>query len=163
MLKRFLLFTAVAVMFAFQTFAGSANAVELDVEARTVPINAEGDTIVLTLDQVALGRRKFNNTCASCHLSGGTKTNPNINLSEEVLSRAYPPRYNIEGLVDYMKNPTTYDGFTEISEIHPAIKSADVYPKMRNLSEEDLVAIAGHILTQPKVNPERWAGGKSSF
>ncbi|MEM7769579.1 MAG: photosystem II cytochrome c-550 [Cyanobacteria bacterium P01_E01_bin.6] len=163
MLKRFLLSAAIAVMFVFQTFIGSANAVELDVEARTVPLNEQGETIVLTLDQVALGRKRFNSSCASCHLSGGTKTNPNIDLSEEALSGAFPNRNNIAGLVDYMKNPTTYDGFTEISEVHPSLKSADVYPKMRNLSEDDLVAIAGHILTQPKVNPERWASGKDSF
>jgi photosystem II cytochrome c550 len=163
MLKRFLLFAAVAVMFAFQTFTGPANAVELDADVRTVPLNDQGDTIVLTLDQIALGRKKFNSTCGTCHLTGRTKTNPNIDLSLDALKGAYPPRDNIEALVDYMKNPTTYDGFTEISEVHPAIKSADVFPKMRNLSEEDLVAIAGHILTQPKINPERWAGGKSRF
>jgi photosystem II cytochrome c550 len=26
-----------------------------------------------------------------------------------------------------MKNPTTYDGEEEIAEIHPSIKSADIY------------------------------------
>jgi len=163
MLRRFFWVAAIAMLFISQTFVSPANAVELDAETRTVPLNDQGDTVVLTLDQVKAGRNLFNQTCAVCHLSGGTKTNPNIDLSAEALSGAFPSRDNIEGLVDYMKNPTTYDGFTEISEVHPATKSADVFPKMRNLSEEDLVAIAGHILLQPKVNSERWAGGKSKF
>jgi photosystem II cytochrome c550 len=163
MLRRFFLFAAIAVLCVFQTFVGSVSALELDAETRTVPFNDQGDTVVLSLDQVALGRRLFNETCAVCHLGGGTKTNPNIDLSEEALNGAFPPRNNIEGLVDYMKNPTTYDGFTEIAEVHPATKSADVFPKMRNLTEDDLVAIAGHILLQPKINADRWAGGKSKF
>ncbi len=163
MLRRFLLFAAVAVVCFFQAFAGYADALDLDAETRTVPLNDQGDTVVLSLDQVAVGRRLFNETCAVCHLGGGTKTNPNIDLSEETLSGAFPPRDNVEGLVDYMKNPTTYDGFMEIAEVHPATKSADVFPKMRNLSEDDLVAIAGHILLQPKINAGRWAGGKSKF
>lgn len=163
MLRRFLLFAAVAALCVFQTFVGSVHALELDAETRTVPLNDEGDTVVLSLDQVAVGRRLFNETCAVCHLGGGTKTNPNIDLSSEALDGAFPPRNNIEGLVDYMKNPTTYDGFIEIAEVHPATKSADVFPKMRNLSEDDLVAIAGHILLQPKINADRWAGGKFKF
>jgi photosystem II cytochrome c550 len=31
---------------------------------------------------------------------------------------------------------------------------------MRSLTEDDLFAIAGHILTQPKVVAEKWGGGK---
>jgi photosystem II cytochrome c550 len=31
---------------------------------------------------------------------------------------------------------------------------------MRSLSEDDLFAIAGHILLQPKVLSEKWGGGK---
>lgn len=163
MLKRYFLLVAIAIFFAFQSFIGSAQAVELDESIRTVPVNEEGDTTVLSIEQVAAGKRLFNDTCASCHLNGGTRTNPNVDLSPEALDGAFPPRNNIAALVDYMKNPTTYDGFTEIAEVHPATKSADIFPKMRNLSEDDLVAIAGHILIQPKVNSERWAGGKSSY
>jgi photosystem II cytochrome c550 len=51
--------------------------------------------------------------------------------------------------VDYLKNPTTYDGLESIAEIHPSIKK-DIYPRMRSLTDEDLTAIAGHILLQPK-------------
>ena len=59
-----------------------------------------------------------------------------------------------------MKDPTTYDGLESITEIHPSIKSADIFPKMRALTDDDLLAIAGHILLQPKIVAEKWGGGK---
>jgi photosystem II cytochrome c550 len=31
---------------------------------------------------------------------------------------------------------------------------------MRTLTQDDLVAIAGHILVQPKIVAEKWGGGK---
>jgi photosystem II cytochrome c550 len=83
-----------------------------------------------------------------------------VGLEPEALALATPNRNNIEGLVDYMKNPTTYDGEYEISEIHPSIKSADIFTAMRNLTDEDLRAIAGHILLQPKIVGQKWGGGK---
>lgn len=162
MLKRSILLVAIAILFAFQ-FVRGAVAVELDAETRTVPLNKAGDTTVLSLEQITRGRREFNTACASCHLAGVTRTNPNIDLSPEALALATPSRDNIEALVDYMKEPTSYDGAFDISEVHPAIKSSDIFPKMRNLSEEDLEAIAGHILLQPKVNAARWAGGKAYY
>ena len=83
-----------------------------------------------------------------------------MGLEPEALAGALPKRNNIEGLVDYMKNPTTYDGATEISEIHPSLKSANIFRVMRNLTEKDLKAIAGHILLKPKVVGTKWGGGK---
>ena len=134
-------------------------AVELDDAVLTVPLTST-KTVTLTAEQVKRGKRLFNSTCSICHTGGITKTNPNVGLDPEALSLATPIRNTIEGLVDYMKNPTTYDGLESIAEIHPSIKSADIFPKMRTLTEEDLVAIAGHILTQPKILAEKWGGGK---
>ena len=99
-------------------------------------------------------------SCSTCHTGGVTKTNPNVGLDIESLSLASPARNNVQALVDYMKNPTTYDGLESIAEIHPSIKSADIFPKMRSLTEDDLEAIAGHILMQPKIVSEKWGGGK---
>ena len=53
-----------------------------------------------------------------------------------------------------------HDGLESIAEIHPAVKSADIFPKMRALTEDDLEAIAGHILLQPAIVAEKWGGGK---
>lgn len=134
-------------------------AAALDEETRTVPLNAS-ETVVLTPEQIQRGKRLFNSTCASCHIGGVTKTNPNVGLDSEALALATPARNNIEALIDYMKNPTSYDGAELIYDIHPSIRSADTYPKMRNLTEEDLFDIAGHILLSPKVKPAQWGGGK---
>jgi photosystem II cytochrome c550 len=159
MLRRLLGIFA-AVLLAFQFFVSSAVAVELDPATRTVKLNEKGDTVVLSLKQVKEGKRLFNNACAQCHAGGITKTNQNIGLAPEDLSLATPPRDNVEGLVDYMKNPTTYDGEEEIAEVHPSTKSADIFTEMRNLTDDDLKAIAGHILLQPKIVGQKWGGGK---
>ncbi|GAX35450.1 photosystem II cytochrome c-550 [Nodularia sp. NIES-3585] len=148
------------ILLTFQLVVGSATAVELDEAIRTVPLNAQGDTVVLSLKQVKEGKRLFQYACAQCHAGGVTKTNQNVGLEPESLALATPNRNNIEGLVDYMKNPTTYDGEEEISELHPSIKSADIFTEMRVFTEDDLVATAGHILLQPKVVGDKWGGGK---
>ena len=138
----------------------SVHALELDEFTRTVQLEQDGQIIVLTPEQVKRGKRLFNNTCSQCHNGGITKTNPNIGLDPESLSLATPSRNNLMGLIDYMKDPTSYDGEVSIAELHPSIKSAEIFPKMRNLTDEDLFAIAGHILIQPKVTSEKWGGGK---
>ena len=138
----------------------TCNALELDEDTRTVTLDAKGNTVVMTPEQVKRGKRLFNNACAICHVGGLTKTNPNVGLDVEALSLATPPRDNVTSLVAYFKDPMSYDGTDSISEIHPSIKSADIFPKMRALTNEDLFAIAGHILIQPKVVNEKWGGGK---
>lgn len=160
MLKRYIWLAVATVFFAFQTFVGSVAAAELDAATRTVPLNDKGDTVVLSLKQVKEGKRLFQYACAQCHVGGVTKTDPNVGLDPESLDLATPPRNNIAALVDYMEAPTSYDGETDIAEVHPSLKSKDTFPEMRNLTKEDLVAIAGHILLQPKVVGEKWGGGK---
>jgi len=163
MLKRCMWLVAVAFFLASQLVMGDAVAAELDEATRTVRLNEEGDTVVLTLEQVTRGRRQFNYACGTCHVQGITKTNPTVGLDPESLAGAFPRRDNLDALVDYLKNPTTYDGVQEISQVHPSTKSADIYPKMRSLTEEDLVAISGHILLQPKVIGDMWGAGKTRF
>ncbi len=163
MLKKYILLALATVLFTFQMVVGSAFALELDADTRTVKKNAAGDNVVLSLKQVQQGKRLFVDTCSQCHPAGITKTNPNVGLEPEALAGAIPPRDNIEGLVDYLKNPTTYDGEVEIAELHPSKKSADIFTEMRNLTDEDLEAIAGHILLQPKILGPKWGGGKIYF
>jgi|TARA_B100000282_G_C31720137_1_gene485554 photosystem II cytochrome c550 len=141
------------------SFSFNALAIELDEATRTVALDSS-NAVILTPEQVKRGKRLFNASCGSCHTGGITKTNPNVGLDADALSLAQPNRNNIAGLVDYMKNPTTYDGLESIAEVHPSIASADIFPKMRSLSEEDLFAIAGHILVQPQIISEKWGGGK---
>jgi len=122
--------------------ATASFAIDLDENTRTVPLDSSGTTVVLT------------------HVGGITKTNPNLGLEPDALSLATPARDNVNALIDYLKNPTSYDGLESIAELHPSTKSADIFPKMRSLSDEDLFAISGHVLLQPKLAGEKWGGGK---
>jgi photosystem II cytochrome c550 len=160
MLRKFIGIFVATVLLTFQFVIGSASAVELSEATRTVTFNDTGDTTVLSLKQVKEGKRLFQYACAQCHAGGVTKTNQNVGLEPDALAGATPNRNSITGLVDYMKNPTTYDGEEEISELHPSTKSADIFTEMRNLTDKDLEAIAGYVLLQPKIVGSQWGGGK---
>jgi len=150
---------SILTLFISLSLASSSFAIDLDEATRTVQLSTT-KSVTITPEQAKRGKRLFLSTCSVCHTGGITKTNPNVGLDPEALSLATPQRNTIEGLVDYLKNPTTFDGLESIAEIHPSIKSADIFPKMRSLTEDDLFTIAGHILIQPKIVAEKWGGGK---
>jgi len=163
MLKKYSQIVSMLFVGIFGLFVTTASAIDLDEATRTVVQDSAGKTTVLTPEQVKRGKRLFNATCGACHLGGITKTNPNFGLDPEALQLATPRRDSIDGLVDFLKNPTSYDGLESIAEVHPSIKSADIYPRMRSVTDDDLTAIAGHILLQPKIITEKWGGGKIYF
>lgn len=163
MFKKYSQFFSVLFFGIFSMSVMTASAIDLDEATRTVVKDGSGKTIILTPEQVKRGKRLFNATCGACHVGGVSKTNPNIGLDPEALSLATPRRDSIDSLVDYLKNPTSYDGLESIAEVHPSIKSADIYPRMRSVTDEDLVAISGHILLQPKILTEKWGGGKTYY
>ena len=163
MLKKSSQIISILFVSIFGLLVTTASAIDLDEATRTVVKDGSGNTVVLSPEQVKRGKRLFNATCGACHTGGITKTNPNIGLDPEALSLATPRRDNIDSLVDFLKNPTSYDGLESIAEVHPSIKSADLYPRMRSVTDDDLYAIAGHILLQPKIVTEKWGGGKIYF
>jgi photosystem II cytochrome c550 len=163
MLKKYSQLFSVLFFSIFSMSVMTASAIDLDEATRTVVKDGSGKTIVLTPEQVKRGKRLFNATCGACHVGGISKTNPNVGLDPEALSLATPRRDNIDSLVDYLKNPTSYDGLESIAEVHPSIASADIYPRMRSVTDEDLTAMAGHILLQPKILTEKWGGGKTYY
>lgn len=160
MFKKLVLIVFATVFFAWQFATGSANALSLNEDIRTVKLNEQGETIVLSNQQASLGAKLFRDTCAQCHIQGKTKTNPNVSLSKEALEGAEPLRDNIVGLVDYMKHPTSYDGEEDLTLLHMNTERTDLWPEMRNLTDDDLKAIAGHILVQINFDP-KW--GKLSL
>jgi photosystem II cytochrome c550 len=160
MFQKYSQFFGIVFFCIFNISVLNASAIDLDEATRTVVADNTGKTTVLTPEQVKRGKRLFNSTCGACHVGGISKTNPNVGLDPEALALATPRRDNIEALVDYLKNPTSYDGLESIAEVHPSIKSADIYPRMRSLTDEDLYSIAGHIMLQPKIVTEKWGGGK---
>ena len=160
MIKKSSQIFSVVLVTIFSLFVTTASAIDLDEATRTVVKDSSGNTVVLSPEQVKRGKRLFNATCGACHVGGISKTNPNVGLDPEALSLATPRRDNIDAIIDYLKNPTSYDGVDSIAEVHPSIKSADIYPRMRSVTDEDLYAMAGHILLQPKIVTEKWGGGK---
>ncbi len=138
----------------------SAIAGEIIPSNRTVPLNDSGEQITLTTQELMQGQSKFNSSCAQCHIDGGTKTNPDVDLGLQTLANATPARDNIEGMLDYLTYPTTYDGLRSLAELHPSTLRSDIFPIMRDLNEDDLNAIAGYILAQPNIIGDQWAGGK---
>lgn len=161
MLKRFILVAVTTLFFVFQLHVSSAAAVELSKSDRTIKLNDGGDEVVLSLKQVQEGEKLFKSTCAVCHTAGRTKTNPNVTLGADSLANAEPSRDNLLAMVDYLKNPTTYDGEMPILELHPNTTRADLFPSMRNLSDDDLEKVAGYILIQPNVQGIMWGSGKA--
>jgi photosystem II cytochrome c550 len=134
MLKKIVGLAIATMFFAFAIVTSEAYAAELDAATRTVPLNANGDTVTLTLPQLAQGKEMFKYACAQCHAGGVTKTDPNVGLDPEALALATPPRDNVAELVQYMKAPMSYDGAIDISEVHPSLKSKDLFAEIRSLA-----------------------------
>ena len=149
--------------FALLLLAPAAHAVQWDAETLTVPADASGTTVTFTESEIKAGRKVFNNSCGECHAGGITKTNHNVGLDPETLALATPARDNVDALVDYMKDPTSYDGEYSIADLHPSMRDAELYPAMRDLTDEELRLMAGYILVAPKVQGTAWGGGKIYF
>lgn len=128
-------------------------------ETRTVALNAN-ETMSFSDREIGQGRRLFNAACARCHVSGQTYPNPDVSLKMEDLAGATPPRDNVMAMVDYLKNPTTYDGETSLLEYHPNTQLKSDYPRLRNLTDEDLKLISAYVLVQAQTQPG-WGGTKS--
>ena len=140
-----------------------ALAAQWSTEQLTVPATPDGTLVTFSEQEIKSGRKVFNSSCGECHAGGITKTNQNVGLDPETLALATPARDNVDALVDYMKDPTSYDGEYSIADVHPSIRSSDVFVKMRDLNDEDLRLMAGFILVAPKVQGSAWGGGKIYF
>ena len=159
-LSRLLLVLPVLVALAFSS---PALAAQWDAETLTVNADASGTEVTFSEQEVKAGRKIFNTSCGTCHAGGITKTNHNVGLDPQTLALATPARDSVEGLVDYLKDPTSYDGEYSIADLHPSMRSRDLYPAMRDLTDEDLRLMAGYILVAPNVLGEEWGGGKIYF
>ena len=144
-------------------FSSPALAAQWDAETLTVPADARGDLVTFSEQEIKTGRKIFNTSCGTCHAGGITKTNHNVGLDPETLALATPARDNVDSLVDYMKDPTSYDGEYSIADVHPSMRSSDLFVQMRDLTDDDLRLIAGYILVAPKVQGNQWGGGKIYF
>jgi photosystem II cytochrome c550 len=79
-------------------------------EPISLPLNQAGESRSFTASDLSVGKRLFEANCISCHVGGATLPNPLASLSLEDLKGATPPRNNITALVEFQREPLTYDG-----------------------------------------------------
>ena len=82
-------------------------------EPVAVNLDGQGQTHLFAPEDFAVGKHLFENNCKNCHLGGTTLPNPSVSLSLAALQGAVPQRDNINNLVDYLRQPMTYDGTEE--------------------------------------------------
>jgi photosystem II cytochrome c550 len=114
-------------------------------EPISLPLNQQGESRLFTAEDLSEGKRFFGENCKSCHVGGATLPNPLASLSLEDLKGATPPRNTILGLVEFQREPLTYDG-------------QDFGFGCRTVSErwiktEDLEKLAAFILRAAEVAP----------
>nr|YP_009392393.1 photosystem II cytochrome c550 [Caloglossa monosticha]ARW60955.1 photosystem II cytochrome c550 [Caloglossa monosticha] len=160
MFKKNILLLFVNLLLCIYLFVLPVFAVELSEPNNVIQLNESGETTSVKSETLKRGKILFNAKCAQCHNGGITKNNPNIGLDSEALRLATPSRDNLINLVDYIKNPKSYDGVNSISETHPSVNNADIFIKMKNLTDNDLEAIAGYILVQATGLDNKWGAGK---
>ncbi len=83
------------------------------IEPVPMELDAEGHTRLFSAQDLTAGKQLFEQNCLNCHVGGATLPDPTISLSLATLEGATPPRNNINSLVEYLRQPMTYDGSEE--------------------------------------------------
>jgi photosystem II cytochrome c550 len=156
MIKKLLWATLASMILFFGAGIAPASAVVLTEATRTISLDG-AKSVTFSTEQVAAGQKLFNLQCTKCHLQGKTKTNNNVSLGLNDLKGAVPSRDNVLALVDYLQNPTSYDGVDSLAELHPNISRPDVFPELKNFTKDDIYNIAGYLLIAPNLDV-RWGG-----
>jgi photosystem II cytochrome c550 len=110
-----------------------------------LPWDAEGHTLTFTPEQLSDGKNRFQSACLNCHVGGSTLPAPNISLSLKDLRGATPPRDTIQALVEYQRDPRSYDGSK------PSYGCRPVPPSW--MDDEALRNLAAFILRAAQVAP----------
>jgi photosystem II cytochrome c550 len=111
----------------------------------TLNQDEKGQTRIVSAQDLSNGKRLFDQNCKMCHASGATIPNPSVSLSLADLQGAKPSRSSIEGLVAYMRHPTTYDGTDEAEVCRTVTESW--------LPQESVEQLAAFILTSAQKIP----------
>jgi photosystem II cytochrome c550 len=82
-------------------------------EPISLELDHQGQTRQFSPTDLSLGKQLFEKHCLNCHVGGSTLPNPLVSLSLNALAGATPPRDNINSLVDFLRQPMTYDGSEE--------------------------------------------------
>lgn len=113
---RCLLVTLVAVISVFMVSSPAQAAVDkyvrrfLAKKPISLDVDAKGQTKQFSPEDLSAGKELFETNCINCHVGGATLPDPTVSLALDTLAGATPPRNNINGLVDFLREPMTYDG-----------------------------------------------------
>jgi photosystem II cytochrome c550 len=79
-------------------------------EPITLDLDGKGQTQQFSGEDLSAGKQLFETHCLNCHVGGATLPDPTVSLSLKTLAGATPPRDNINGIVNFLREPKTYDG-----------------------------------------------------
>jgi photosystem II cytochrome c550 len=112
-----LLVALVAVIGVFTVSSPAQAAVDsyvrryLDVqEPISLDVDGKGQTKQFSGEDLSVGKELFQAHCINCHVGGATLPDPTVSLALNTLAGATPPRDNINGIVNFLREPMTYDG-----------------------------------------------------
>lgn len=106
-----------AFLVVFSILVSPANAA-VDTYVRrylqaTEPVSLDVDgskTAQFSAEDLSAGKQLFETHCLNCHVGGATLPDPTVSLSLKTLAGATPPRDTINGIVEFLREPMTYDG-----------------------------------------------------
>lgn len=76
-------------------------------------LDKQGNTKEFSAEDLSQGKQLFETHCLNCHVGGATLPNPTESLSLNTLAGATPPRDTVNALVEFLRQPMTYDGSEE--------------------------------------------------
>ena len=79
-------------------------------EPVALAVDEAGQTKQFSGEDLSVGKELFETNCINCHVGGATLPDPTVSLGLKTLAGATPSRDNINGIVDFLREPMTYDG-----------------------------------------------------
>lgn len=79
-------------------------------EPVSLDLDGKGLTKQFSSEDLSEGKELFEAHCLNCHVGGATLPDPTVSLALNTLAGATPPRDTINGIVNFLREPMTYDG-----------------------------------------------------
>ncbi|BAY26993.1 cytochrome c550 [Calothrix sp. NIES-2100] len=114
-------------------------------EPISLNLDGQGNTRLFTPLELSAGKQMFETNCINCHVGGATLPDPQVSLALKTLQGANPPRDRINALVNFMRQPMTYDGSQE------TYWCRQLSPNF--LSQQQVESLAAFILTAANKAP----------
>ncbi|BAY96196.1 photosystem II cytochrome c550 PsbV-like protein [Tolypothrix tenuis PCC 7101] len=82
-------------------------------EPIALEMDEQGNTRLFSPVELSVGKKLFEANCINCHVGGATLPDPQVSLALTTLKGANPARDRINALIEFMRQPMTYDGSQE--------------------------------------------------